>query len=95
MTCLLVFLAALFIVFLLGFQSLNVNQGHHWLACVTSLGIGTANLFLLKLIPQATKWEEIACYLIGGPIGILLAMWLHPSRRRVNVSDSRLTQRPE
>jgi hypothetical protein len=81
MICLLVFLAAVLIVFMLGFQSLNVNRGHYWLACLTSLGIGTANLCLLKIIPQAKDPLEIACYLVGGPIGILLAMWLHPSRR--------------
>lgn len=82
MKLLLIFVAAFAIVFALGFQSLNVNRGHYWLASLTSLFIGTANLALLKLVPQASDPAEIAAYLLGGPLGILLAMRLHPSRQR-------------
>jgi hypothetical protein len=62
---------------LLGVQSLNVNNGHHWAAFCTSFGIGASNLVLFKLAPEANTTEMLA-YLLGGPFGILAAMWLHP-----------------
>jgi hypothetical protein len=70
-------LASTFIlVFALGFQSLNVNGGHYWLAFLTSLVIGVANLVLFKLAPNATT-SEMAAFLSGGPFGIVASMWVH------------------
>lgn len=66
------------VVLALGLQSLNVNGGHHLMAAVTSFAIGTFNLALLKLVPQPTTVFDNAAYLLGGPIGILVAMKLHP-----------------
>jgi hypothetical protein len=65
------------VVFFLGFQSLCVNSGHYWLAGINSLLIGTFNLILFKTAPQVQGTAEIACYLLGGPLGILSAMWVH------------------
>jgi hypothetical protein len=77
MTELYIFASTFAVVMLLGLQSLNVNGGHHIAAFTTSFGIGTANLVLFKLVPDASVTEMLA-YLLGGPFGILLAMWIHP-----------------
>lgn len=65
------------LVMLLGMQSLNTNRGHYQAAFITSFGIGTANLVLFKMVPDAGV-SEIIAYLLGGPFGIITAMWLHP-----------------
>lgn len=74
---LIVFASAFVTVFALGFQSLNVNGGHYVAAFLTSAVIGVANLFLFKLLPSANSPSEIAAYLIGGPLAIVSAMWVH------------------
>lgn len=71
------FVSTFLLVMLLGLQSLNVNNGHHWAAFLTSFGIGASNLVLFKLAPDANTTEMLA-YMLGGPFGILAAMWLHP-----------------
>lgn len=71
------FVSTFTLVLLLGLQSLNVNNGHHWAAFLTSLGIGASNLVLFKLAPEANATEMLA-YMLGGPFGIVTAMWLHP-----------------
>lgn len=74
--------AALFAtVFLLGFQQKNVHGNHYLAAIVTSIGIGSAQIFLWRLIPQAGAGEIIAT-LCGGPAGICAAMYLHPKLMR-------------
>jgi hypothetical protein len=77
MTHLALFASAFFTVFLLGFQQKNVHGGHYLAAILTSLGIGTAQIFLWRLVPDANA-GQIAATLAGGPIGIVAAMWLHP-----------------
>ena len=64
-------------VFFLGFQSLSVNSGHYWLAGVNSLIIGSFNLVLYKTAPNVSGVFEITAYIIGGPMGIISAMWVH------------------
>jgi hypothetical protein len=64
------------LVFALGFQSLNVNGGHYWLAFFTSFAIGAANLVLYKLAPNANA-VEMAAFLLGGPFGIVASMAAH------------------
>lgn len=76
MTELFLFISTFLSVFALGFQSLNVNNGHYVAAFFTSFLIGGANLMLFKLAPNATG-AEIAAYLSGGPIGIICAMRFH------------------
>ena len=70
-----------FLVLLLGMQSLNTNRGHYKSAFITSFGIGASNLVLFKMVPGAGT-SEIIAYLLGGPIGIVTAMWLHPRIHR-------------
>lgn len=81
MTELTIFTSQIFVVMLLGLQSLNVNNGHANAAMLTSLGIGACSLMLYKFVPDASL-TECAAYLLAGPIGIRIAMWLHP--RMVN-----------
>lgn len=78
MNALFIFAATFLVVLFLGLQSLNVNGGHKTAAALTSFGIGTANLFILKIMPGPTGWLDVAAYLTGGPLGILASMHLHP-----------------
>ncbi|PKO49039.1 MAG: hypothetical protein CVU31_02660 [Betaproteobacteria bacterium HGW-Betaproteobacteria-4] len=78
MTALALFAATFFLVLFLGLQSLNVNGGHKLLAAITSLGISTANIVVLKTMPGPTGLMEVAAYCLGGPAGILVSMVIHP-----------------
>jgi hypothetical protein len=84
MTALALLASTFSLVFFLGLQSQLVNNGHHVSAFINSLAIGTSNLVLFKLAPNATGWE-IAAYLAGGPFGIVASMvfyrWLRQRRR--------------
>lgn len=53
MTAITLFASTFALVFFLGLQSLVVNAGHRWLAFANSFAIGTANLVLFKLAPDA------------------------------------------
>ena len=76
MSALLIFASTFVLVFALGFQSLNVNNGHYKAAFLTSFAIAASNLILFKTIPQA-NWLEIAAYLAAGPLAIIASMWAH------------------
>lgn len=78
MTALSLFAATFFLVLFLGLQSLNVNGGHKLMAAVTSFGISSANIIVLKTMPGPTGWLEVAAYCLGGPVGILVSMAIHP-----------------
>lgn len=75
-THLLLFSSSFAAVFALGFQSLNVNQGHYLAAAATSLAIGAAHVALYRLMPDASLTQMVA-YLAGGPLGITASMWAH------------------
>jgi hypothetical protein len=77
MTHVALFCSAFATVFLLGIQQQNVHGRHYLAAVVTSLGIGAAQIFLWRLVPQASAGEIVAT-LAGGPVGIVAAMVLHP-----------------
>ncbi|RCS59940.1 hypothetical protein [Parvibium lacunae] len=76
MTALALLFSTFVLVFALGFQSQNVNGGHYKSAAITSLAIGAGQMILYKLAPTA-NWIEIAAYLCGGPLGIVVSMWAH------------------
>lgn len=82
MTALALFVSTLLLVMALGAQSLLVNNGRYLPAAMNSFAIGTGNLILFKLAPEAGG-IEIAAFLSGGPVGIVLAMYLlrHYHRR--------------
>lgn len=71
-----IFVSTFVLVFALGFQSLNVNNGHYRAAFVTSFAISASNLVLFKTVPQADALQILA-YLTGGPFGIVTSMWAH------------------
>ena len=71
------FASTFVLVFALGAQSLNVNNGHYIAAALTSFVIGSGQMVLFKLAPNAS-WTEIASFLLGGPFGIMSSMWAHP-----------------
>ncbi len=77
MTELTLFVSTFILVFALGAQSLNVNNGHYIAAAFTSFVIGAGQMILFKLAPNAS-WSEIAAFLLGGPFGITASMWAHP-----------------
>lgn len=76
MTAIIIFASTFVLVFALGFQSLNVNNGHYKAAFMTSFAIAVSNLVLFKTVPQA-NWLEIAAYLSAGPCAIVSSMWCH------------------
>jgi len=78
MNALYLFSATYVLVLFLGLQSLNVNGGHRLLAALTSFGIAAANIAVLKIMPGPTGWLEVTAYLVGGPLGIVTSMSLHP-----------------
>jgi len=82
MTEFILFGSTFVLVFALGAQSLNVNNGHYWAAAGTSFFIGLAQLILFKLTPDASASEMVA-FVMGGPFGITASMWAHPRLRRM------------
>lgn len=72
-----IFVVNFTMVFALGFQSRNVNEGHYGLAFCTNLLIGVMNALILKLVPQADSWQLLVAYVAGGPFGIVTAMFVH------------------
>lgn len=71
------FTSAYLTVFALGFQQQNVIHRNFKAAALTSLVIGSCQIFLWRTLPSANVTEVIAT-LAGGPAGILSAMWAHP-----------------
>ena len=86
-TVIALFASTFALVFFLGLQSLNVNRGHYTAAFFTSFGIGTGQLVLYKLAPNASG-PEIAAYLAGGPFGIVASMLFHRRFFRVKSGTS-------
>ena len=82
MTILALFFSTFILVFALGIQSLNVNNGHRMAAMFTSFFIGSSQMVLYKYAPAANLYE-IAAFLLGGPFGIYAAMVAHPHLVRV------------
>lgn len=72
-----IFASAFISVFALGLQSLNVNQGQHWAATVTSIAISTGSLYLYQHMPKPNP-AEILAYYAGCALGINAGMWIHP-----------------
>jgi hypothetical protein len=66
------------VVFALDLRGINVNGGHRTLAVLTSFTIDKCPLELVKVLPGPTSPLEIACHLLGCPLGILAARAAHP-----------------
>lgn len=63
-------------VFLLGLQSQFVRDKQKLASFITSIGIGTCQLFMLKLAPNATMFESIS-FVFGGAFGIVCSIYVH------------------
>lgn len=83
-SALLIFAATIANVFLLGFNSRNINTGQYLIAALTSAFIGLTNLVLYKKLPVVTTFWEGAAYCVGGSIGITAAMFIHHRYFRKN-----------
>jgi peptidoglycan/LPS O-acetylase OafA/YrhL len=77
MTEFILFCSAFTTVFALGFQQQNVIHRHFRSAALTSFAIGASQIYLWRTLPDS-NWSEIIATLMGGPVGIIAAMWLHP-----------------
>jgi hypothetical protein len=73
-----IFFAGFASVFLLGFQSRNVNHGNYGWAAGTSFCIALAQASIWTRItgPDAT-WLDAAVYGLSGSLGITSSMWVH------------------
>ena len=73
-----------FVVFLLGLQSKNVNQGRYLAAIVTSLSISVANFIFVKYAVAGSYLAFFVCA-AGGCSGIAFSIWFYKNvveRRR-------------
>lgn len=74
---LLIFLATFAIAAAVNMQSRNAVLGHYFSLFITSVFIGTINLFLLKTIPTiSSDWQGLA-YILGGAFGAVCGVILH------------------
>jgi hypothetical protein len=70
------FFASFAVVFLLGLQSKNVNQGRYFWAVLTSFGISLSNFTFVHYAATGdlkTFWVSAA----GGCIGMAASIWFH------------------
>lgn len=68
--------ASFFVVFLLGLQSKNVNQGRYVWAVLTSFGISVSNFTFVRYAAtgdMVTFWVSA----FGGCVGIATSIWFH------------------
>lgn len=73
-----IFFVAMFLqVFLLGFQSRNVNSEKYISAAITSLLIGGTQLICIKSIADYNPSTVFLITAIAGPTGIMSSMFLH------------------
>jgi hypothetical protein len=80
MNAFLLFTGSFFIVLALGFQQNNVHYRRYQSAFLNGIFIGMMNLLVLRLGPSASP-VEMAAFLMGGPLGIVAAIWLNSLRR--------------
>lgn len=64
-------------VFLLGFQSRNVNHGDYGWAAITSIGVGLSQTFLWKHIIQGEGMAAGIVYALSGAAAITTSMYVH------------------
>jgi len=83
---LIVFVAQFIFIALKGVQQITVVAGRFWVAGITSLGLGVSGLVTLDILANAlvkgAHWFVLVCYLAGGVLGILSAMWLEGRRKK-------------
>jgi hypothetical protein len=70
------FCSNFFVVFLLGLQSKNVNQGMYLAAITTSFGISIANFVFVKYAAVGS-YDVFAVCAAGGMAGIAFSIWFY------------------
>ena len=82
---LILFVSQFLLVFLLGFQSLNIVRGYYVLAFLTSLFLGVASWFTINIVANASMFDVLSItfivYIFAGPIAIISAMKFHSIMR--------------
>ncbi len=73
----LIFFAGFASVFLLGFQSRNVNHGNFGWAAATSFMIALMQTTLWGALFRNLTWEGSLVYAVSGSLGITLSMFVH------------------
>ncbi len=74
---LILFFAGYVSVFMYGFQSRNVNEGHYGLAAITSFLISGSQLLVWKEIFNDTSVFNAIIWAISGSLGITSSMYVH------------------
>ena len=86
---LILFVSQFLLVFLLGFQSLNVVRGYYVLAFLTSMLLGVAGWFTINIVANASMYDVLSItfivYIFAGPIAIISAMATHELIRKYKV----------
>lgn len=72
----LMFLSSFCMVFLLGLQSRNVNQGRYMAAVLTSAGINLANFLFVKFAADGGLLS-LAIITAGGCSGVASSIWFY------------------
>lgn len=93
MNHLLIFFAGYVSVFLLGFQSRNVNSGNYGYAAGTSFLIAMLQTTLWGALFKDLSWESSIVYGLSGCLGITSSMYVHRRWVQKAPHDQRETQR--
>jgi len=73
-------IAQFFFIFLKGMQQINVIKERYLASILISLGLGVCGLLTMGIIARAvtqgSHWLVYVSFLIGGPLGIVSAIWM-------------------
>ncbi len=78
------FLAGFASVFLLGFQSRNVNHGNYHWAAATSFAVAVSQTVLWGTLFHDLSWQGAVVYGLSGATGIISSMYVHQRWVRKN-----------
>jgi len=88
---LLMFVSNFFVVFLLGLQSKNVNQGRYLAAILTSFGISMANFLFIRYAASGDMTVFTTCA-AGGACGIAFSIWFYSNVIEAKRRDPQTTE---
>jgi hypothetical protein len=78
---LLIFVSQFGLVFLLGFQSINVVRGYYVRAFFTSMMLGVFGWFTITILSNMNTFDFLTLtffvYILAGPLAIISAMKTH------------------